>query len=108
MADVTWDFTGRIALASGGASGIGRAAAEAWLAAGARVAIFDQSGERLEETTAALGADRLLAVQGDVTEVADCERAVEETLGRYGRLDIVLNAAGTGGHRGARGLDPLV
>jgi len=56
MADITWSFAGKVALVSGGASGIGRAAAAAWVAAGARVAVFDQSAERLEETAAALGS----------------------------------------------------
>src|SRR3989442_4967302 len=108
MPDVTWDFTDRVALASGGASGIGRAAATAWLAAGARVAILDESAERLEETAAALGGERLLTVCGDVTEVTDCERAVDETLRRFGRLDVLLNAAGIGGIGRVWELDPLV
>ncbi|TMB52557.1 MAG: glucose 1-dehydrogenase [Deltaproteobacteria bacterium] len=108
MADVTWDFTGKVALASGGASGIGRAAATAWLAAGARVAILDQSAERLEETTGALGADRLLAISGDVSEPADCDRAIDETVRRFGRLDVVLNAAGIGGIGRVWELDPLI
>src|SRR3989442_8262217 len=108
MPDVTWDFTDRVALASGGASGIGRAAATAWLAAGARVAILDQSAERLEETAAALGGERLLTVCGDVTEVTDCERAVDETLRCFGRLDVLLNAAGIGGIGRVWELDPLV
>src|SRR5437899_11414340 len=103
MPDVSWDVTDRVALASGGASGIGRAAAAAWLAAGARVAILDQSGEHLEETAAALGAERLLAVCGDVTEVDDCERAVDETLRRFGRRDLLLNAAGIAGAGRLRG-----
>src|SRR5213080_3709643 len=108
MPDVTWDFTGKVALASGGASGIGRAAAAAWLAAGARVAILDQSGEHLDETAAALGGERLLAVCGDVTEVDACERAVEATLRRFGRLDILLNSAGTGAMGRVWELDPMV
>src|SRR3989442_1786469 len=49
MTDVRFDFGGKVALVSGGGSGIGRAAAAAWVAAGARVALFDQSEERLEE-----------------------------------------------------------
>src|SRR2546428_13649109 len=53
MSDITWRFAGKVALVSGGASGIGRAAAAAWVAAGARVAVFDQSAERLEETAGA-------------------------------------------------------
>ena len=85
MPDVTWDFTGKVALASGGASGIGRAAAAGWLAAGARVAILDQSGEHLEETAAALGGERLLAVCGDVTEVDSPTTARAGTSPRWRR-----------------------
>src|SRR5438445_417827 len=55
MADITWSFAGKVALVSGGASGIGRAAAAAWVAAGARGAGLDQSAERLEETAKAAG-----------------------------------------------------
>src|SRR5947207_14382523 len=96
MADITWSFAGKGALVRGGASGIGRAAAAAWVAAGARVAVFDQSPERLEETAAALGRAALATVAGDVSDAGDCERAVAETLTRFGRLDILLNSAGTG------------
>ena len=95
MANVTWNFRDTVALVSGGASGIGRAATAAWLAAGARVTILDQSPERLEETAGVLGGERLATVCGDVTAVEDCERAVADTLARFGALDVVLNSAGT-------------
>src|SRR5438094_9250085 len=96
MSGIPWSFAGKVALVSGGASGIGRAAAAAWVAAGARVAVFDQSAERLEETAGALGRGALVTVAGDVSDPGDCERAVAETLARFGRLDILLNSAGTG------------
>src|SRR2546422_10589681 len=97
MADITWSFGGKVALVSGGASGIGRAAAAAWVAAGARVAVFDQSAERLEETAAALGREAGATVAGGVSDAGDCDRAVAETLARLRRLDILLNSAGPGG-----------
>src|SRR2546427_4556432 len=108
MSDITWSFGGKVALVSGGASGIGRAAAAAWVAAGARVAVFDQSPERLEETAAALGRAALATVAGDVSDARDCERAVAETLTRFGRVGILLNSAGPGGEGGRVGLDPVV
>src|SRR2546428_10433036 len=108
MADITWSFAGKVALASGGASGIGRAAAAAWVAAGARVAVFDQSAERLEETAAALGREAVATVAGDVSDAGDCDRAVAETLARFGRLDILLNSAGTGAMGRGWGLGPIV
>jgi len=108
MANVRWDFGDTVALVTGGASGIGRAAAAAWLGAGARVAIFDQSAERLDETAAALGRNRLATVCGDVTDVGECERAVAETLARFGAVDVVLNSAGTGAIGRVWELDPAL
>src|SRR5881296_2811178 len=89
MSDITWSFAGKVALVSGGASGIGRAAAAGWIAAGARVAVFDQSAERLEETGGALGRGALATVAGDVSDPDDCERAVAETraMGRVWDLE---------------------
>ena len=108
MADVVWQFAGKVALVSGGASGIGRAAAAAWVAAGARVAVFDQSPERLAETAEALGREAIVTLEGDVSEPDACERAVAETVARLGRLDIVLNSAGTGAIGRVWELDPLL
>jgi len=98
MSDITWSFGGKI----------GRAAAAAWIAAGARVGLFDQSAERLEETAGALGREALATVAGDVSDEGDCERAVAETLARFGRLDILLNSAGTGAMGRVWDLEPLV
>jgi NAD(P)-dependent dehydrogenase (short-subunit alcohol dehydrogenase family) len=100
-------FEGKVALASGGASGIGRATVEAWIAAGARVVAFDMDGDRLAELAAAHG-DRVAAVAGDVSTVDDCERAVAETLRRFGRVDVVLNAAGTGSLGRVWDMDPAI
>src|SRR5438046_10767898 len=96
MSDITWSFGGKVALVSGGASGIGRAAAAAWVAAGARVAVFDQSPEWLEETAAALGREALATVAGDVSDAGDCERAVAGTLARLGPVELLLSPAGPG------------
>jgi NAD(P)-dependent dehydrogenase (short-subunit alcohol dehydrogenase family) len=97
-----------VVLATGGGSGIGRAAVEAWLAADARVAVFDQDVDRLAELTRDLGGDALATVPGDVSTVDDCERAVAETLRRFGRLDVVLNAAGTGSLARIWEMDPAI
>lgn len=108
MAQVAWDFEGKVALVSGGGSGIARAAVMAWLGAGARVAIFDQDAERLAQARADFGDDALLTIAGDVSEVADCDRAAEETLRRFGQIDIVLNAAGTGAMGRVWEIDPML
>ncbi len=108
MADITWSFGGKVALVSGGASGIGRAAAAEWVAAGARVAVFDQSPERLAETADALGRGAVLTIEGDVSDADDCERAVRETVARFQRVDILLNSAGTGAMGRVWELEPLL
>src|SRR5207245_1860988 len=79
MSDITWSFAGKVALVSGGASGIGRAAAAAWIAAGARVGLFDQSAGRREGTAGALGRDALATGAGALSGAGACERARART-----------------------------
>ncbi len=82
-----YDFEGRAALVTGGASGIGAATVERLRASGAKVAAFD-----LRE---AEGAD--LAIAGDVTKSADLDAAVERVTKELGRLDILVCSAGVSG-----------
>jgi NAD(P)-dependent dehydrogenase (short-subunit alcohol dehydrogenase family) len=86
------DLTGRVALVTGGAQGLGEGMAGALAAAGARVMIADiqDSGE---QTAKALG-DEHGFVRLDVTDEGDWERAVAETVQRLGGLDILVNNAG--------------
>lgn len=98
---------GRVALVTGGGSGIGRASVERWLATGARVVVFDQDPDRLAEMRS-VGGDALATVAGDVSCVDDCERAVADTLDRFGRIDAVLNAAGTGSLGRVWEMDPMI
>src|SRR5436309_3085259 len=65
-------------------------------------------GVDAEETGGALGRGALATVAGDVSDPDDCERAVAETLARFGRLDILLNSAGTGAMGRVWDLEPLV
>ena len=87
---------GKVALITGGASGIGRATAELFAQEGASVLIVDIAQEQGERTTAAIGERRGSAafIRGDVTQFADCERAVQEAISRWGRIDILFNNAG--------------
>lgn len=80
------EWSGKTVLISGGASGIGRACAEAFAAAGASIAVADIN-------TASMPAE-WLALRCDVAKVEHCSAAVEATLQRFGRLDLLLNAAG--------------
>jgi len=87
---------GKVALVTGGASGIGRATAELFAQEGAAVVIVDIQTAEGEATATALQTrgSRALFLQADVTSAADCERAVVGTVAAFGRLDIVFNNAG--------------
>lgn len=88
----------RVAVITGGSSGIGRAAAEAFLAAGARVAICGRSQERLDETALALaadhGADRILAKACDVLDEGNVAALRDAVADRFGRCDTLVCNAG--------------
>jgi NAD(P)-dependent dehydrogenase (short-subunit alcohol dehydrogenase family) len=93
---MTIDYDGKVAVITGGASGIGRSVALAMAARGADVVIADVHDERLadvESELVALGR-RALAVHCDVGADADVERLRDDTLRVMGRADIVMNNAG--------------
>lgn len=79
-------WQGKTVLVTGGASGIGRACAEAYAAAGASIAVADLAPTALPSSW--------LALSCDVARVDQCEAAVSETVRRLGRIDMLLNAAG--------------
>jgi NAD(P)-dependent dehydrogenase (short-subunit alcohol dehydrogenase family) len=91
-------FEGKVALITGGASGIGRATAIRLAAEGASVAIADIDADRgpgaCREIVAVGG--RALWILTDVTIEADCRRMVGEAVHRFGRLDVLLTSAGVG------------
>jgi NAD(P)-dependent dehydrogenase (short-subunit alcohol dehydrogenase family) len=82
------EFDGLVAIVTGGASGLGAAAAKRLSAAGARVAVLD-----LHPDDAAEG---LFAVHADVADDASVRAAVDAVVAHFGRLDIVVNNAGIG------------
>lgn len=86
---------GRVALVTGAASGIGRAVALRFAAAGARVACVDLDLERAGETARLISPGRAVAQHLDVAN-GDAELAVAETIQRLGDLHILVNSAGVG------------
>jgi NAD(P)-dependent dehydrogenase (short-subunit alcohol dehydrogenase family) len=90
------DLTGRVVLVTGAAGGIGQALCRAFAAAGMRVGVCDVNSAGAERLAAELGADRAIAVEGDVADPASCERAVAAVAGRYGALHALVNNAGLG------------
>ncbi|MEJ6784783.1 SDR family NAD(P)-dependent oxidoreductase [Aminobacter sp. Piv2-1] len=87
-------FDGKLALVTGGASGIGETAAKLLADLGARVVIADLNRERLDEAAAHTGS--VGVTQGDVASEADAERMVGEAISTLGGLDLVFNSAGIG------------
>lgn len=89
-------LAGKVALITGGTSGIGLATAELFLKEGAEVALSGRSRTRGQEALRHLGRHRRRAIfiQGDVAKAADASRMVRATLREFGRLDILVNNAG--------------
>jgi 3-oxoacyl-[acyl-carrier protein] reductase len=97
------DLKNKVALITGGSSGIGRAIAESLAASGARVAITGRDPARLAETARALGVH---AIRADVSVDADVQRTYSELLAQFGDLDILVNNAGMGVFKNLVDLDP--
>lgn len=87
-------IAGRVAVVTGGASGIGRAIAEALRDAGATVVIADIQAAPLAEVAAALGVDSVVV---DVRDSASVQRLADTVVGRHGGVGILVNNAGVGG-----------
>ncbi|MDV9188713.1 SDR family NAD(P)-dependent oxidoreductase [Streptomyces sp. SR27] len=93
------EFAGRIALVTGGASGIGLAVARRLAHAGAAVAVADHNADRATAAVAELTEDgaRALAVRMDVTDDASVQAGVEATVAAFGGLHLAVNNAGVAG-----------
>jgi 3-oxoacyl-[acyl-carrier protein] reductase len=90
-------LAGRTAVITGGSKGIGFAIASSFAASGAEVAIIARGRETLDEAVKTLGSGgrRVVGIQGDVAKAADIVRAYDEAMKALGKIDIVVNNAGT-------------
>jgi gluconate 5-dehydrogenase len=93
-----FSLEGRAALIPGGGGAIGGAMAVGFAEAGAKVAIADVTLERSEEVAERVRAvgGEALALAVDATQEAECDRIVAETIARFGKVDIIVNAIGGG------------
>ncbi len=89
------DINDKVAVVTGGASGLGKATAEALIAAGGKVAILDRNEELAAGTASALGEDAI-AFAADVTDAASVGAAIDGTMAHFGAIHININCAGIG------------
>jgi NAD(P)-dependent dehydrogenase (short-subunit alcohol dehydrogenase family) len=92
---MTKKLAGKIALITGGTSGIGLASAQAFVAEGAKVFITGRRQAELDAAVKLIG-DNVVGVQGDVSKLADLDRLYAEIQRSAGRLDVVFANAGAG------------
>lgn len=91
-------FDGKVAIITGGAKGMGYVACNKFSAEGAKIVCVDFDGEAAKKTVAEVnekGGDAI-AVVADLTKAEDRDRIFEETMAKYGRVDILINNAGWG------------
>lgn len=95
----TYDFGGKVALVTGGSSGIGEACVTTFARGGAKVVIADLNGELGEQTANAVkqSGGEAVFVRADVADPGSVEQMVQSAISSFGRLDIAVNNAGIGG-----------
>ncbi|MBI9106765.1 MAG: SDR family oxidoreductase [Spirochaetales bacterium] len=88
------EFENKRVLITGGTSGIGLAAAEAFTSDGALVCIVGRSEKSLRKASEKINSERLHLIEGDVSTAEGCKKIVTKTAGKLGGIDIVVNSAG--------------
>lgn len=84
------EFDGRVAIVTGASSGIGRRTAQLLATRGARVAVMARSAEKIRD----IASESILAVPGDVSDLADVERLFSQAEQHFGHCDLLVNNAG--------------
>ena len=90
-----FDLSGRLAVVTGGNGGIGLGMARGLAAAGATVVLAARNAEKGEAAVASLNGGKGGFIAFDVADEGSCRTMIEETISRFGRLDILINNAGT-------------
>ncbi|AKG73497.1 SDR family oxidoreductase [Salinicoccus halodurans] len=91
--DKNFNITNRVAVVTGGASGIGKAVAELYIEKGAKVAIFDMK-ENVNEIAKEIDKENAVGIHCDITDNSSIDNAVEAVNDKFGRIDILVNCAG--------------
>ncbi len=84
----------KIAVVTGGASGLGRATLDELLKVGIKVAIFDLNQQAGDDIVALIGDDKVMFVKTDVTDETSVTDAFDQVIAKFGRVDICINCAG--------------
>jgi 3-oxoacyl-[acyl-carrier protein] reductase len=100
---VNLELQDKVAIVTGGSRGLGLASARALVAEGCRVTICARSEQRLRQAANELGEDRVLPVVADVSRPEEVQTVIDDTVARFGAIDVLVNNVGLG--RGAGLLD---
>ncbi len=96
---------GKVALITGGGTGIGAAIARRFVAEGARICVAGRRQEMLDKLASSLPAEMVITCAGDVSNSEDTERMVSATMKFGGKLDVLVNNAGLDSHRSITEID---
>ena len=88
-------FNGKIAIVTGGGTGIGAAIAKQLAWEGATVVVMGRRLEKLQDTVSA-NPDKIIPMAGDVAKEEDIKKVIADTMDKFGRIDLLANAAGIG------------
>ncbi len=89
------NFENSVVLITGGGTGIGKATASAFIAQGAKVVITGRRQSVIDQTVQELGS-QAYGIAGDISKHGEPARVIEEVISKFGRLDVLVNNAGTG------------